>query len=42
VADRETPDGAEITSSSRQPEVVGALHQWFDAQTSDHGAHAAH
>lgn len=34
------PDGAEIGYVSGGPRVVDALHAWFAAQTSDHGAHA--
>jgi hypothetical protein len=39
-ADR--PAGAQIEYSSTDPEVVRALHRWFDAQVSDHGDHAEH
>ncbi|HMG40062.1 MAG TPA: hypothetical protein VK611_01995 [Acidimicrobiales bacterium] len=34
------PDGARLTFSSDDPEVVQALHDWGEAQTSDHGDHA--
>jgi len=37
---REIPAGAEIVYFSRNPSVVTAVHQWFDAQLSDHGADA--
>jgi hypothetical protein len=36
----EVEDGAEIRYRSDDPTVVDALHQWFDAQLADHGAHA--
>lgn len=36
-----TPDGATLTYRSGDPEIVGALHDWFAAQRRDHGAHAA-
>lgn len=34
---RDRPDGGEITYRSNNPAVVAALHDWFDAQLSDHG-----
>lgn len=34
---RELKTGAEITYSSKNPKLVAALHQWFDAQLADHG-----
>jgi hypothetical protein len=37
---RERADGAEVTYRSSDPAVVTALHDWFDAQLSDHGTHA--
>lgn len=37
VSYRDVPNGGEIDYSSKQPRLVGALHQWFDAQLSDHG-----
>ncbi len=33
-------DGAEIRFTTDDPILVTALHDWFAAQTSDHGAHA--
>lgn len=36
----DTPDGARITYTTDNAELVAALHAWFDAQVSDHGAHA--
>lgn len=36
----ELADGAQITYVSAQPILVRALHQWFDAQLSDHARHA--
>jgi hypothetical protein len=38
----DTPTGGQITYATSRPEVVAALHLWFDAQTSDHGGHAQH
>ena len=38
----ELPDGAELRYTTQDPELVGALHAWFDAQVSDHGKHADH
>ena len=32
--------GGEIRYRTKDPELVAAIHRWFDAQTSDHGAHA--
>ena len=37
---RETERGAEIRYSSEDPTLVEAIHEWFDAQVRDHGAHA--
>jgi hypothetical protein len=37
---RDVKGGAELTYRTRDPKLVGALHQWFDAQLSDHGADA--
>jgi hypothetical protein len=34
---REMQSGAEIVYATKNPELVFALHQWFDAQLSDHG-----
>jgi len=36
----EVERGAEIRYSSDDPAIVKALHEWFDAQLSDHGEHA--
>ena len=36
----ELPDGAQIRYSSRLPHLIRAIHQWFDAQLSDHARHA--
>lgn len=35
-------DGAEIRFTTTDPTLVAALHDWFDAQVSDHGDHAEH
>jgi hypothetical protein len=32
--------GAELVFRTRNPQLVGALHAWFDAQVSDHGRDA--
>lgn len=37
---REVNDGAELTYKTKDPHLVEALHRWFDAQLSDHGADA--
>ena len=34
------PDGAQIVYTAETPEVTAAIHAWFEAQLSDHGAHA--
>jgi hypothetical protein len=36
----ELENGAAITYSTRDPALISALHAWFKAQVSDHGAHA--
>jgi hypothetical protein len=36
----ELPDGGRIEFSTGDPTLVRALHRWFDAQLSDHGADA--
>ncbi|MQA61633.1 MAG: aspartate carbamoyltransferase [Actinophytocola sp.] len=36
----ELPDGAKITYVSMARGVIKALHDWFEAQLSDHGEHA--
>jgi hypothetical protein len=36
----ERPDGAQLTYTSDEPELVEAIHAWFDRQVMDHGAHA--
>lgn len=33
-------NGAEISYSTKTPLLINALHQWFDAQLSDHAKHA--
>lgn len=33
----EIKSGARITYTANNPELVAALHKWFDAQLSDHG-----
>lgn len=34
------PDGATLTYTTQDSALVDALHDWFEAQTGDHGAHA--
>jgi hypothetical protein len=34
------PDGAQIRYTARDTAMVAALHDWFQAQLSDHGGHA--
>ena len=36
----EVPNGAKIVYSTKDPKLVAAIHTWFTAQVSDHGAHA--
>ncbi len=40
VAYAAIPNGASITYTTSDPKLVAALHEWFDAQLMDHGAHA--
>ncbi|UVA81941.1 aspartate carbamoyltransferase [Pandoraea commovens] len=40
VSYQDIPSGGEIRYSTKNDHWVEALHQWFDAQLSDHGAHA--
>ncbi|MDQ7090422.1 MAG: hypothetical protein Q9M50_07225 [Methylococcales bacterium] len=37
---KEIPVGAEILYTSDNLKLVEAIHQWFDAQLSDHARHA--
>ena len=37
---REIPEGAEITYMTDSPDLITAIHQWFDAQLRDHDRHA--
>jgi hypothetical protein len=37
---RELSNGAELQFSSNKLSFINALHQWFDAQLSDHGKDA--
>ncbi len=39
VSYREVPGGASLAYASADPAVVGAIHDWFAAQRSDHEAH---
>jgi hypothetical protein len=40
VVYKELPNGAEINYTSKIPVLIQAIHQWFDAQLSDHARHA--
>jgi hypothetical protein len=37
---KELPDGAEIEYAAQEPILINAIHQWFDAQLTDHARHA--
>ncbi|UUU36762.1 aspartate carbamoyltransferase [Streptomyces sp. CA-210063] len=37
---KERTDGATLTYTTDEPALVDALHDWFEAQLSDHGDHA--
>jgi hypothetical protein len=37
---RELSNGAQIAYSTDDPSLIKAVHQWFDAQLSDHAQHA--
>jgi hypothetical protein len=36
----EVASGASITYTSNDPALISAIHEWFKAQVTDHGAHA--
>ncbi len=38
----DTAQGGVISYRARDPAIIEALHAWFAAQRTDHGAHAAH
>lgn len=38
----DVPAGAALTYSTSEPGLVSALHDWAEAQVSDHGDHAEH
>ncbi|NML16369.1 aspartate carbamoyltransferase [Azohydromonas caseinilytica] len=40
IAYQDVPGGAELRYQSADPALVAALHQWFEAQLSDHGPDA--
>ena len=40
ISYREVERGGEIRYATEDPTLVQAIHAWFDAQLSDHGAHA--
>ena len=37
---RDLPNGAEIVYSSAVPNLIAAIHKWFNAQLADHARHA--
>ena len=40
IAYSEVENGAQILYTTEDAELIEALHDWFDAQLSDHGPHA--
>src|SRR5690606_17768686 len=42
VAYAEVADGATITYTTAEADLVEALHDWAEAQVTDHGDHAEH
>jgi len=40
VTYEELPDGAGLTYTSGKPDLIDAIHAWFDRQVMDHGEHA--
>lgn len=40
VSYAETPDGAQLTYTTDEPQLVDAIHAWFDRQLMDHGGDA--
>ena len=40
ISYREVPEGGEIRYRTEDPELVRAVHEWFEAQVRDHGQHA--
>jgi hypothetical protein len=40
VSYSEVPAGAELTYTTSEPELVDAIHAWFDRQVMDHGDNA--
>lgn len=42
IAYSDTTGGGHIRYTSSDPKMIAALHKWFAAQVSDHGAHAMH
>lgn len=37
----ELPNGAQIHYTTDDPEMISAIHSWFDAQLADHAGHAS-
>jgi hypothetical protein len=37
---RDLPDGGQIDYSTHNPQLIHALHRWFDAQLADHAGYA--
>jgi hypothetical protein len=42
IDEHDVEGGAELVYRADDPKLVQALHDWFDAQVSDHGADAMH
>ena len=40
IAYQDIPSGGQVRYSSANKALIGALHEWFDAQLADHGADA--
>ncbi len=38
---KQLDNGAEITYTAKKPELIQAIHLWFDAQLNDHARHAS-
>jgi hypothetical protein len=36
------PNGAQLTFTTQDPHLITAVHRWFGAQLSDHGADATY
>ena len=40
ISYEDLPDGGQILFTTDDPELVAAIHDWFDAQLADHAGHA--